>query len=189
VLDHFDWLAPVYDRVMGPPDRERMQELLRLPSAGTLLDAGGGTGRVAAGLRPLVDSVVVIDLSRKMLRRAQAKGGLLPVRGVTERLPFRDESFDRVLVVDALHHFRDQRDAIRDLVRVLKPGGRLLIEEPDIHRLPVKLVAALEKLALMQSRFHPAETIREMIEAMGVPAGIDSDGGFSAWVWADKPAA
>jgi demethylmenaquinone methyltransferase/2-methoxy-6-polyprenyl-1,4-benzoquinol methylase len=66
---------------------------------------------------------------------------LLPAQAHAERLPFPDASFDRVVVVDALHHFAHQREAVRDLLRALKSGGRLLIEEPDIHRLIVKFVA------------------------------------------------
>ncbi|OQY37129.1 MAG: hypothetical protein B6243_01300, partial [Anaerolineaceae bacterium 4572_5.2] len=66
-----------------------------------------------------------------------------------ERFPFPDNSFDRALVVDALHHFHNQEQAIAELVRVLKKGGRLVIEEPDIHRFAIKLVALAEKAALM----------------------------------------
>jgi ubiquinone/menaquinone biosynthesis C-methylase UbiE len=53
VLDHFDRLAPLYDRVIGPPNPARLQTLLDLPTPGRLLDAGGGTGRVTAQLRSL----------------------------------------------------------------------------------------------------------------------------------------
>ena len=68
-----------------------------------------------------------------MLAEARAKGTVAPVRGHAERLPFPDGSFDRILVVDALHHFCDQREAIGDLLRVLAPGGRLLVAEPRGH--------------------------------------------------------
>ena len=189
IFDHFDLLAPVYDLLMWTPDTEHMRELLRLPTSGRLLDAGGGTARVSAPLRPLVGDLVVSDLSKRMLAKARRKGGLLPVRAHAERLPFPDGSFDRVLVVDALHHFCDQREAIADLVRVLKPGGRLVIEELDIARFPIKLVALAEKIALMGSRFYPPEEIRAMIDARGAPARVVSRRGLAAWIVADKPAA
>ncbi len=172
--------------MIGQPDPERLRALLRLPTGGALLDAGGGTGRVSASLRGLVDRVVVSDLSPQMLRQASTKHGLTPVRAHAESLPFPSASFDRVLVVDALHHFCDQRDAITDLLRVLRPGGRLVIEEPDLRRFAVKLVAVAEKLALMRSRFYTPEAIRDMIATHGVAATIERDGRFAAWVIADK---
>jgi demethylmenaquinone methyltransferase/2-methoxy-6-polyprenyl-1,4-benzoquinol methylase len=121
-----------------------------------------------------------------MLRQAQVKGNLRPAQAHAERLPFADASFDRVVVVDALHHFCNQRDAIGDLLRVLKPGGRLVIEEPDIHRVVVKFVALGEKFALMRSRFYSAEQIRDMITARGYSAVIERDAQFTAWISVDK---
>jgi demethylmenaquinone methyltransferase/2-methoxy-6-polyprenyl-1,4-benzoquinol methylase len=186
VLDHFDVLARFYDRVAPHPDVNRMRALLRLPAVGLLLDAGGGTGRVSGALDALVGGVVVTDPSRQMATRARDKPGVVAVRSEVERLPFPDETFDRALVVDALHHFIDQRVAITELLRVLKPGGRLVIEEPDATRFAVKLVALIEKLALMRSRFYTPEAVRDMIAAHGIPASIERDGGFSAWIVADR---
>lgn len=186
MIDHFDLLARVYDRWAPPPDVDRLRELLRLPCDGLLLDAGGGTGRVSSALRSLVGGVVVVDPSKRMVERVAGKQYLLPVRGEAERLPFPDAAFDRIIVVDALHHFIDQRDAIGDLLRVLKPGGRLLIEEPDLHRFAVKLVAVAERVALMRSKFYSPEDVRDMIASYGVPAFIEGDGGFAAWVVADR---
>ena len=183
--DHFDFLASFYERVIPPPDPAEITELLRLPTTGRMLDVGGGTGRVSAGLRHQVGTLVVSDLSRNMLRQARAKSGLHPVQAHAERLPFPDGSFARVLVVDALHHFCDQRDAIRDLLRVLRPGGRLVIEEPDYTRNAVKLVAIAEKLAFMRSRFYTPEAIGGMIADLGFAADIVRDRKFAAWILVD----
>lgn len=181
--DHFDILARFYERVIPPPDPADLHTLLQLPCDGWLLDAGGGTGRVAGELRGAAGGIVVSDLSSGMLRQARRKDGLCPVRAHAETLPFPDRQFDRVLVVDALHHFCDQRDAIADLVRVTHPGGRIVIEEPDYTRFAVKLVAVFEKLALMRSKFHPPEAIAQMLAAHGARTEIVREQrGFRAWV-------
>lgn len=183
--DHFDLLASFYERVIPPPDPAEITELLRLPTAGRLLDAGGGTGRVSAGLRDQVGTLVVSDLSRNMLRQARAKASLRPVQAHAETLPFPDGSFDRVLVVDALHHFCSQRDALRDLLRVLGSGGRLVIEEPDYTRTAVKVVAIAEKLAFMRSRFYTPEAVGGMVADLGFAADIVRDSKFRAWILVD----
>lgn len=185
MLDHFDLLAPVYDRMIGPADTGRMVKLLRLPTSGRLLDAGGGTGRVSSRLSPMVGSVVVSDLSRRMLGAAP-KEGVSPVQAHAERLPFADGTFDRVLVVDALHHFCDQQEAVKDLLRVLRPGGRLVIEEPDLNHLGVRILALMEKVFLMRSHFHSPEEIRGMIRLCGCEARVEDDHPYKAWVVADK---
>ncbi len=185
MLDHFDLIASIYDRLIGPPDTERLQQLLKLPTHGWLLDGGGGTGRVSSHLNGLVGHIVVGDLSHRMLKKAKEKK-VCPVRTHIERLPFADEFFDRVLVVDALHHFCDQCEAIEDLLRVLKPGGRLVIEEPDFNHIGVKLLALAEKLFLMRSHFHTPQKIRDMIASCGYSAKIENDGRYTAWVVAQK---
>jgi SAM-dependent methyltransferase len=186
MTDHFRYVAGVYDRIIRPPDPERLIRILNLPVAGPILDLGGGTGRVSSCLRSLVGGAVVTDVSLPMLRQTAAKGGLWPVRAMGEALPFPDGTFDRVLIVDALHHFRNQRDAIVESLRVLKPGGRLAIEEPDIRRFVVRAVAFLEHLILMRSRFNEPRQIMDMIEGRGLTARIEGYYFFRVWIVADK---
>jgi ubiquinone/menaquinone biosynthesis C-methylase UbiE len=149
---HFKLLAPYYDQVIRFAGLDKMLQVLELPHPGILLDAGGGTGRVASALRPHVGSLIVADVSWEMLSQAQQKN-LTTTSAETEHLPFMDDTFERVLMVDALHHVVNQAGTICELYRVLKPGGRLVIEEPDLRTFAVKLIAVAEKLALMRSRF------------------------------------
>lgn len=186
MIDHFGFIAPLYDRLIGPPDREQLRQLLQLPVAGALLDAGGGTGRVSGQLSSLVGQLVISDESTAMLRQAREKALCCPVAGLVERLPFPDSSFERVLVVDALHHFADQQRAIGELIRVLQPGGRLVIEEPDLRRLLVKGIALGEKLMLMRSHFYYPHEIGRMVAGYGLQPQIESDGQFASWIVADK---
>jgi demethylmenaquinone methyltransferase/2-methoxy-6-polyprenyl-1,4-benzoquinol methylase len=159
---------------------------LALPTEGRLLDAGGGTGRVAQTLHGLASQIVVTDVSHGMLCEAAPKNGLAPLQAHAELLPFPDTSFERILVVDAFHHFCNQHEAVIELWRVLAPGGRLVIEEPNIETWPVKLVALAEKLALMRSHFYAPHQIKAMLEPLQAHVEIHTDQQYTAWVVAQK---
>ena len=184
---HFDFLAPIYDRVIGKREPEEFVELLNLPTNGILLDAGGGTGRASLGLRSHVGQLIIADLSRPMLTEARSKGHDHLVQASSKALALPDNSVDRIMVVDALHHFANQAEVVCELLRVLKPGGLMLIEEPDMNKFQVKLVALGEKLALMGSHIHYPEEIGAMVELCGIKPEIRKDGAFAAFILAEKP--
>ena len=184
-MNHFDLLAPIYDQLVGKPDPTPFKRLFELPCKGLLLDAGGGTARVSSRLCGLVEHIVVSDQSYRMLRQASHKP-VLRVGSRVEQLPFADESFDRILVVDALHHFSDQQGAIRDLLRVLKCAGRMVIEEYDLTHSGVKVLALAEKILGMGSRFLKAADIKKMINLNGVSATIEHPNRFTTWIIVDK---
>jgi demethylmenaquinone methyltransferase/2-methoxy-6-polyprenyl-1,4-benzoquinol methylase len=163
---HFNWIAPIYDGVFGRAHHDALLAHLSAESGQWVLDIGGGTGRVAGALADLGARVVVVDPSPPMLARARGRG-LPAARALAEGLPFADDSVDRAFVVDAFHHFADQPMAARELVRVLRPGGRLVIEEPDIRRMSVKGIAVAERLALMQSRFRSPRDLQLLFAAAG----------------------
>lgn len=182
----FDLLGPVYDKVIQPKSPDAFNQPLKLPTEGWLLDVGGGTGRASSGLQEKVSHLVICDLSTPMLREAQAKGIRNLVQASATHLPFAEETFERIMVIDALHHMPAQKETVGEILRTLKREGRLLIEEPDIRLFGVKLIALMEKLALMKSFFHSPDQIKEMAESFGARAQVDSDGYGSAWVMADK---
>ncbi len=186
MLDHFYIIAPIYDKFLDHSDHSTLFKLLKLPKSGLLLDAGGGTGRVSSKLHAAGMKIVISDLSLKMLSQIEHKNSLIPVMAHVERLPFADNTFDRIIVVDALHHFCNQQDALTDLVRVLKNGGRMVIEEPDIRRLPAKLIALAEKLLLMRSHFLSPPHIQKILSSNGIRAEIEDENGFASWVVVDK---
>jgi demethylmenaquinone methyltransferase/2-methoxy-6-polyprenyl-1,4-benzoquinol methylase len=155
-FDHFSAIAPLYARVTYSKV-DVMREVAGLPARGKLLDVGGGTGRVSLAIRELVDEIFVADVSFGMLKEAP-RPALKPVCGASERLPFAENAFERVIMVDALHHVIDHVDSVAEMFRVLKPGGILVIEEPDIRTFGVKWIALAEKLLWMRSHFlRPAE--------------------------------
>jgi demethylmenaquinone methyltransferase/2-methoxy-6-polyprenyl-1,4-benzoquinol methylase len=186
-FDHFGIIAPYYDRLLARPESDPLPRLLRGQTGDRILDAGGGTGRngvplVAAGI-----VVVVCDVSLEMLRQARKKG-LHVVLADVSRLPFADGAFDRILVVDAFHHFvwpsaaATQPSAARQMLRVLEPAGRIVIEEPDIRRRGVKWVALTERILLMRSRFLTPDALARLFAASGGRQVAQEEDNFSVWI-------
>ena len=88
-----------------------------------------------------------------MLLQVKMKIGLHPISAQAENLPFKAEEFPRIIMVDTLHHIKDQERGLAEARRVLAEKGKLIIKEPDIDKPSVKVIAFLEKILLMQSRF------------------------------------
>lgn len=160
-FDHFDHIAGIYDRSSEFILDEDISRLLNLSAGMTLLDAGGGTGRVTAVLRNQVRFPVVADPSKGMLRYAQKKH-LATVCAPAEALPFAANTFDRIIMVDALHHVCNAQFTARELWRVLATAGRILIIEPDPAQFGTKVMAFLEKALLMRSHFLSLDRIKAL---------------------------
>src|SRR5207248_4141484 len=132
----FDRIAPVYDamnRVMtaGLDRRWRRVTVEQVVRNGDrVLDACCGTGDLAIAARARGADVVGLDFSEAMLERAGAKSTEIEwVRGDVLALPFDDASFDAVTVGFGVRNVDDLDAGLRELRRVLRPGGRLGILE------------------------------------------------------------
>jgi SAM-dependent methyltransferase len=101
-----------------------------------VLDVAGGTGALAAALAGRVAEVTVSDISEPMLAHVRAPARAVVARA--EQLPFADSSFDLVACIRALHHVDSPTRALDEMARVLRPGGRIVIEDfladPDPDR-------------------------------------------------------
>ncbi len=187
LFDHFGFIAPFYERAIPVRDTEKLIRIFGLPVQGGLLDAGGGTGRISKVIKDYVGSIYVSDLSLGMLRQASGNASLHLTCAHTEYLPYPDETFERVIMIDALHHVCNQAETALEMWRVLKKGGRIIIEEPDVRQFSVKLVAIAEKIALMRSHFIPPEQISGLFDYPDAIKKIEMDG-FNAWVTIEKRA-
>jgi ubiquinone/menaquinone biosynthesis C-methylase UbiE len=144
VLYH-DWEARSYDDKWSISfdqrcvdyARDRFEAITGLPDPlpyGTALELGAGTGFFSLNLKQagVLDEVHVTDLSPGMVEAAQANADMLGfhVEGRVadaERIPYDDNTFDVVVGHAVIHHIPDVEAAFREMLRVLKPGGRFVI--------------------------------------------------------------
>lgn len=184
-LDHFGILAPFYERFIKPKLPEKLLALAQPDAGGNVLDIGGGTGRVAIFLTGKAAEIFIADESMGMLMEARKKEELTPVCGQSEKMPLAKESIDRIIMVDALHHVENQQGTADELWRLVKTGGRIVIEEPDIRKFAVKVVALFEKLALMRSHFLDGSEIAALFEEKGALIHSEVEG-HTVWVVIEK---
>jgi len=149
--------AEVYEELYLPAMFQewapRLADAARVRSGQRVLDVACGTGVLARALAERVGhggAVVGLDINEGMLAVARRKGPRVEWReGAAEALPFAEAAFDAVVSQFGLMFFHDRAAAIREMLRVLRPGGRLAVAVWDaLERVPAyaAFVALLDRL-------------------------------------------
>src|SRR6516165_2998688 len=129
--------ALTYDRQMAKVEKttlRALREILLAEAGGDVLEIGGGTGANLPFYRPGAGSLTITEpdtaMMRRLARRARQQAPLAKIlRAPAEDLPFEDGTFDVVVSTMVLCGVSDQPRALRQLRRVLRPGGQLLFIE------------------------------------------------------------
>ena len=160
----FDLFAPLYDLLMYSADETAIQKGLTVADRDVdrIIEVGGGSGRVARTV-----GATVVDPAGGMVQRARAKG-LETVRASATELPHPDGSVDAVVVVDAFHHFPEQRRCLEEMARVLAPGGVLVVTEFDRGCRRGWALDAVEGFVGFDSTFYTAAELEAAIGAAGL---------------------
>lgn len=117
---------------------DRLVELARLRPTDCVLDVATGTAHTALAFAPHVARVIATDITPEMMAQGERLRAERDIANVEFRvadvheLPFDDASFDIVTCRRAAHHFVDVARALREMVRVLTPGGRLIIDDRSV---------------------------------------------------------
>ena len=134
---------------------------LQLDPRGDVLDLGPGSG-VNLPLFEGRGRPIVLDLARRSLLACRSAGAERAVQADATRLPFADDSFGLVCALDVLEHIPDDRAALAEIRRVLRPDGHLLLSAPA-HRF---LWGRQDVLSSHQRRYRRSE-LRERVEDAG----------------------
>jgi ubiquinone/menaquinone biosynthesis C-methylase UbiE len=146
-------MAALYDRLVAASEREGMADRRRsllAAARGRVLEVGAGTGLNVEHYPDAVDDLVLLEPEPAMARRLAARVAELGhrariVEASAEQLPFDDRSFDTVVCTLVLCSVGNPQSALRELRRVLRPGGSLLFlehvrsDDPSAARLQDRL--------------------------------------------------
>lgn len=117
--------------------REKAYQMAQVERGGLAADIGAGTGFITEGLVDRGVRVIAVDQSEEMLAemRSKFKGcNEIDYRlGDAESLPLEDGEVDHVFANMFLHHVEEPENVIKEMVRILKPGGKLVITDLDLH--------------------------------------------------------
>jgi len=120
------------DDIRWITQRPLINRLLESEPAGLRLDCGCGLGMYQRKMRQGASQAMAMDIQEHNLRYCLREGLITntAIRGDTSFLPFATETFDTVLCSEVIEHIADDQQAVKELSRVLKPGGRLIISVP-----------------------------------------------------------
>lgn len=136
----FNDMAGRWDSIHPPYVKERLREIIfsiDLPPEGKILDVGTGTGIMIPLLLERLGpngEVWALDIAEKMLEAARAKVSDSRVRFVhadVMDIPAEEDTFDAVVCNSCVPHFPDKPGSLRELFRVTKPGGMIIICHAD----------------------------------------------------------
>ena len=178
VREEFTRQAEPFARGLGAADEilERVAQAVCPQPGDDVLDVCCGPGLVAARLARDAGTVVGVDLTPGMLdlaRRRTSDAGLSNARfgqARAEALPFDDAAFDAVVSRLAIHHLLDPDPALREMARVLRPGGRLVVADvcSSEHPEDAALHNALEVLRdPSHTRMLPESELLARVRALG----------------------
>lgn len=183
IAHRYDLLNRVNSLGLDQSWRRRMVRSLELSEEHRVLDLATGTADVALMMAPKVKEVVGLDPSAGMLavgrdKAAAAKldGKVKLVEGDAQALPFEDASFDAVTMAFGIRNVPDRDRALREIARVLRPGGRAAILELSVPskgfmsvmaRLHMRVVVPVVGAALSAGAAY--RYLKDSIEAFDTP--------------------
>ena len=147
-----------------------------LPSHAKILDIGAGTGILCKFAYTCRNDLfyVAVDPAEGMMK--YAKTYVETHKGVAEALPFENDSFDAAMMGEALHHFRDVDQALKETVRILKNGAKLFIYDFDVNTFMGNAICGGEKLLGEPGHFFTPSVLEEKLESYGFSVKVTKHG-------------
>lgn len=170
---NFDRVADEYDATRGGEERGAHVAAdiePHLAGSGPVLEVGVGTGVVARALLERGHTVLGIDISPAMLRRARQRLGQRVAVADAASLPFASRAFGDAFAVWVMHAVADRAAVLREVARVLRPGGRFVVcnsGTPDADAMTEIVGPMLEGLFRGDEERHDPAALADLAESCG----------------------
>jgi SAM-dependent methyltransferase len=176
IVDQFSRQAIPFTKVPGHGDAiKTLVELSAVSGADTVLDVACGPGMVACEFARYAESVTGIDITPAMIEEAGRRQQEKKLENVTWTvgdavpLPFPDNSFSLVITRYSFHHLLDPRRALQEMIRVCKPGGRVLVADVAM---PAEKAAAYDRLEILRDPSHTHALTHEEWDELFSASGL-----------------
>lgn len=127
------------------------------------LDIGSDNGVISYLLRQRGGTWASVDLDDEAVASIRAMVGDEVYQTDGRHLPFADDAFDVVIIIDMLEHLHDDRALVEEIARVLKPGGRLIINVPHDKRTPLRWFRhAIGQTDALHGHVRPGYTVADL---------------------------
>ena len=182
IVDQFNRQAATFGKRHAQSDPlDRMMRVSGVTSTDSVLDVACGPGIVACRFAEVAHHVTGLDLAPGMLERAQALQAerslrnLTWLRGDVSNLPFAENSFSIVVTRYTFHHFLSPASVLSEMVRVCRPGGRIVVADvtPEASKL-----AAYDEFETLRDPSHAhglsAQGLQQLFSNAGLPSAETS---------------
>jgi|GEM_PF-1845243 ubiquinone/menaquinone biosynthesis C-methylase UbiE len=169
----YDFFENIYYLISRQPHPNLVDLILKqwnlLKPKSRVIDIGAGEGNLALELLNHVDvHFELCDIDRKKLSSIPLNPSISVNVTDAKELDFPDESFDTAFCINALHHFESPDLSIKEIIRVLKKNGRLLIVDFERQSLLTRTFGIVATLQRRHCRFFTLSELTQSLESLGL---------------------
>ena len=177
-FNHLGWIFKYVGPFIYPHNvRKSLCSFLKpVSNDASVLDLGAGTGIMSEFAYACREDLqfTAVDPAEGMLKFSAEY--VETHKAHAEALPFEAESFEAILIGEALHHFNDVDMSLQEIVRVLNKEGRLFIYDFDSSTFMGKSICRVEKILGEPGNFFPPEVLKQILESHGFSVDISQYG-------------
>lgn len=188
-MNIFNFLAPIYNKfnLSAKKTFRKINKFGQFQKSDTVLDLGGGSGRIAKFFVGEVKQITVLDVSLEMIKECQKQNAITCILGTADKLSFQNNSFDKIIIIDAFHHFTEQPRTAQKINQILKPGGKIIIEEFNPQKFLGWLAAKIEKTITPKSNFLSPQILAGIFRNLGLKTELVNKNSTVYYLIVEKP--
>lgn len=186
----FDRVHSGYDKFMkfwGLYKEDTILDMLELGGDEIVVDIGGGTGHVAEHLSEHCRKIFVLDESQKMLSHVADRKNIETIHGDALNSTFDNNSIDVVVMTDVMHHIENQTKLIREMHRILKSEGKIVIYDFNKAHVWTKLLSLMESILFGKLHYKTLNYFIDLLRSNDFSIETILDRGFYFIMLGAKP--